>query len=446
MEWPVPLLGTIDAAFMDVPPEVLTSAMRKHQKYFALETKEGGFANRFALVANMETDDTGRAIVAGNERVLRARLSDAKFFWDQDRQAKLASRVEKLRERVFQAGLGTVFDKVRRLETLVAFIAEKIQDTDVADVRRAAHLCKADLSTGMVGEFPDLQGIMGRYYAQADNEPQAVCDAIADHYSPLGPSDSCPSAPVSVCIALADKIDTLVGFFGIDQKPTGSKDPYALRRAALGVIRLILENGLRLPLRDLFTAAHSAYGDQLKIGQSQASNDLLSFFADRLKVHLKKQGVRHDLISAAFAVGSEDDLVRLMARVHALGEFLGTNDGANLLTAYKRAANIVRIEEKKDGVSYSKDGGVTGLIAKEANALAGQISSIEASVQTALADENFSSAMAGLATLRQPVDAFFDAVTVNADDSAERAANLALLARIGTTMDQVSDFSKIEGG
>ena len=446
VEWPVPLLGTIDAAFMDVPPEVLTSAMRKHQKYFALETKEGGFANRFALVANMETDDTGRAIVAGNERVLRARLSDAKFFWDQDRQAKLASRVEKLRERVFQAGLGTVFDKVRRLETLVAFIAEKIQDTDVADVRRAAHLCKADLSTGMVGEFPDLQGIMGRYYAQADNEPQAVCDAIADHYSPLGPSDSCPSAPVSVCIALADKIDTLVGFFGIDQKPTGSKDPYALRRAALGVIRLILENGLRLPLRDLFTAAHSAYGDQLKIGQSQASNDLLSFFADRLKVHLKKQGVRHDLISAAFAVGSEDDLVRLMARVHALGEFLGTNDGANLLTAYKRAANIVRIEEKKDGVSYSKDGGVTGLIAKEANALAGQISSIEASVQTALADENFSSAMAGLATLRQPVDAFFDAVTVNADDSAERAANLALLARIGTTMDQVSDFSKIEGG
>jgi glycyl-tRNA synthetase beta chain len=445
VEWPLPLLGTIDDEFMDVPPEVLTSAMRKHQKYFTLATQDGVFANRFAVVANMETADDGKAIVAGNERVLRARLYDAKFFWDLDRQQPLASRVEKLRERVFQADLGTMADKVARIEALAIAIAERLSNTSVEDVRRAAHLCKADLSTGMVGEFPDLQGLMGRYYARNDDEAAAVCEAIAEHYSPLGPSDSCPSAPVSVCVALADKIDTLVGFFGIDQKPTGSKDPYALRRAALGVIRLVLENDLRLALGDVFSVAFDAYGDALKTAKPDVISDLLAFFADRLKVHLKERGVRHDLISAVFALGSEDDLVRLIRRVEALAAFLDSDDGGNLLTAYKRAANIVRIEEKKDGRSFKGEVDKVALAAPEAKTLAELLADKEIQVTDLLQAEEFAAAMAGLAALRAPVDVFFDKVTVNADDAVERAANLSLLARIGYVMDQVADFSKIEG-
>ena len=445
VEWPVPLLGTIDESFMDVPPEVLTSAMRKHQKYFAIQTKNGEFANRFALVANIETTDGGKAIIDGNERVLRARLSDAKFFWGQDRKQTLASRVEKLNERVFQADLGTVFDKVQRLESLALSFAKHVDGADKKAIKRAALLCKADLSTGMVGEFPDLQGLMGRYYAQHDNEPDVVCNAIAEHYSPLGPSDSCPSAPVSVNIALADKIDSLVGFFAIDQKPTGSKDPYALRRAALGVIRLILENDLRLPLNEMFQASYRTFGSALKIDADNVVEDLLSFFADRLKVHLKEKGVRHDLITSVFAAGGEDDLVRLMKRVDALGQFLDTDDGTNLLTAYKRAANIVRIEEKKDGTSYAGKDTTKDLTAADAKTLVSQIKTVEQTVHKALGDEDFTSAMAGLASLRQPVDVLFDRVTVNADNAKERVANLGLLARIGATMDQVSDFSKIEG-
>ncbi|MBT5240414.1 MAG: glycine--tRNA ligase subunit beta [Rhodospirillaceae bacterium] len=445
VEWPVPLLGTIDDAFMDVPPEVLTSAMRKHQKYFALETGTGAFSNRYALVANIETPDGGKAIVAGNERVLRARLSDAKFFWDQDRQEKLASRVDKLSERVFQADLGTVRDKVERLEALSASLAEKLGNADGADVRRAAHLSKADLSTGMVAEFPDLQGLMGRYYAEQDKESGAVCDAIAEHYSPLGPSDDCPSAPVSVCVALGDKIDTLVGFFGIDQKPTGSKDPYALRRAALGVIRLILENNLRLPLADVLATAFSGYGTVLKADKDTVVSDLLTFFADRLKVYLKDRGVRHDLIAAVFAVGGEDDLVRLMARVDALAKFLGSDDGSNLLTAYKRAANIVRIEEKKEKASFTGEFDAAVLEKGDAQSLASSLGGIEADVKAALSEEDFSGAMSALAALRQPLDVFFDKVTVNADDAKVRSANLNLLARIGQSMDQVADFSNIEG-
>ena len=445
VEWPVPLLGTIDSAFMDVPSEVLTSAMRKHQKYFALKTGEGEFANRFALVANMDAADGGSAIIAGNERVLRARLSDAKFFWDQDRQDKLESRVGKLSERIFQADLGTVLDKVGRLETLAAFIAGKIENADVVDVRRAARLCKADLSTGMVGEFPDLQGVMGCYYAQADHEPQEVCDAIADHYSPLGPSDSCPSACVSVCVALADKVDSLVGFFGIDQKPTGSKDPFALRRAALGVIRLILENDLRLSLADVFAAAYSAYGDSLKVERSNVSDDLLSFLADRLKVHLKEQGVRHDLISAAFAVGSEDDLVRLMARVRALGEFLGSDDGANLLTAYKRAANIVRIEEKNDRRQYKGKPRQHLMNAVEGEILLNSLEKAEKVLDKAAGQEDFVTSMTALSHVRGPVDNFFDGVTVNTDNADARVERLNLLSEIVRTMNRVADFSKIEG-
>ena len=445
VEWPVPLLGTIDDTFMDVPPEVLTSAMRKHQKYFALETSDEAFSNRYALVANIETPDNGKAIIAGNERVLRARLSDAKFFWDQDRQQKLESRVDKLSERVFQADLGTVRDKVSRLESLAAALAEVIGGVDVADVRRAAHLSKADLSTGMVAEFPDLQGLMGRYYAEQDKEPATVCAAIAEHYSPLGPSDTCPSATISVCVALADKIDTLVGFFGIDQKPTGSKDPYALRRAALGVIRLILENNLRLTLADVFATAHSAYGKALKANQATLSSDLLTLFADRLKVYLKDRGARHDLIAAVFAVGGEDDLVRLMSRVKALEAFLSSDDGSNLLTAYKRAANIVRIEEKKDKAAFAGEFEVSALEKGEAQDLAAGLGAIESDVKAALSGEDFAAAMSALATLRQPLDVFFDKVTVNADDAAVRSANLNLLARIGQTMDQVAVFSNVEG-
>ena len=444
VEWPVPLLGSIDESFMDVPPEVLTSAMRKHQKYFALQTEDGEFASKFALVANIETDDGGKAIVDGNERVLRARLSDAKFFWDQDRNDTLANRIDKLNERVFQADLGTVLDKVNRLETLALTLAKYIDGADDTSAKRAAQLCKADLSTGMVGEFPDLQGLMGRYYAQHDKEPEAVCDAIAEHYSPLGPSDSCPSAPVSVCVALADKIDTLVGFFAIDQKPTGSKDPYALRRAALGVIRLILENNLRLPLSDALRTSYGLYKGTLKVDKDGVVDDLLSFFADRLKVHLKQDGVRHDLITSVFAVGGEDDLVRLMKRVGALEQFLNTDDGTNLLTAYKRAANIVRIEEKKDGTTFAGKDTAADLVATEAKSLGDQLKTVEEGVQKALGEEDFTSAMSGLASLRQPVDVFFDRVTVNTDNAKERAANLGLLSRIGATMDQVSDFSKIE--
>lgn len=445
VEWPVPLLGSIDDAFMDVPPEVLTSAMRKHQKYFALETADGSFSNRFALVANIETADEGAAIVAGNERVLRARLSDAKFFWDLDRQKKLEARVGKLQERVFQADLGTVLDKVKRLEGLAVDIAEQIGGVDIVDVRRAAQLCKADLSTGMVAEFPDLQGVMGRYYAQQDKEPDAVCEAIAEHYSPLGPSDACPAAPVSVCVALADKIDTLVGFFGIDQKPTGSKDPYALRRAALGVIRLILENKIRLSLSDVFAMAHTGYGAVLACDQKTLSDELLTFFADRLKVFLKERGVRHDLIAAVFAVGGEDDLVRLMARVDALTTFLASDDGANLLTAYKRAANIVRIEEKKNGAPFAGEFDLNDLDAGDAQTLAAKLSAIEETVKTALSGEDFAAAMSALATLRQPLDVFFENVTVNADDQRVRLANLNLLSRIGSAMDQVAIFSNIDG-
>jgi glycyl-tRNA synthetase beta chain len=444
VEWPVPLLGTIDAAFMDVPPEVLTSAMRKHQKYFALHTKGGKFANRFALIANMTATDGGKAIVAGNEKVLRARLSDAKFFWDEDRKATLESRVAKLSERVFQEKLGTVLDKVHRITALARELAP-LCGADSALAEGAAHLAKADLSTGMVGEFPDLQGVMGRYYALHDKEDLAVADAIAEHYSPLGPNDTCPTKAISVAVSLADKIDTLVGFFAIDEKPTGSKDPYALRRAALGVIRIILENKLRVPLLKAFASAVDIYGSKVKADAKAISADLLAFFADRLKVHLKDKGVRHDLVSAVFALGGEDDLVRLMARVEALKSFLDTDDGANLLVAYRRAANIVKIEEKKDKKTY--DGAVTeaDLGAGEATALVAAIKLTEAKVSAEATAERYTNAMTSLSGLRAPVDAFFEKVTVNSDEPAERTARLNLLARIGKTMGHIADFSKIEG-
>jgi len=445
VEWPVPLLGTIDAKFMDVPAEVLTSAMRKHQKYFALTDANGQFSRRFGVIGNMVNADGGTVVVAGNERVLRARLSDAKFFWDQDRQKKLESRLPKLDERVFQAKLGTVRSKVERIAKLAAALTPFISGADVTAVTRAAYLCKADLSTDMVGEFPDLQGLMGRYYALHDKETAVVADAIAEHYSPVGPNDACPSKPVSIAVAMADKLDTLAGFFAIDEKPTGSKDPYALRRAALGVIRLILENQLRLPLRRVFADAVKGYGAMVSANPDKIAGELLDFFADRLKVHLRDKGIRHDLIAAVFALGDEDDLVRLIARVEALAAFLSSDDGANLLVAYRRAANIVRIEEKKDGVTYTDAPVSADLNAEEATTLMGALEKADPAVTAALGKDDFQGAMGALAHLRQPVDKLFDKVTINADIPAQRSARLKLLARIGAAMGRVADFSVIEG-
>jgi len=440
VEWPVVLMGTIDQEFMEVPPEVLITSMKKHQKYFSCLDKGGNLANRFIVVANTETADGGREVVAGNERVLRARLSDAKFFWDQDRKTTLAARAPALKDRVFHARLGTLDEKVDRMQALAADLAGQVPGADRDKVRSAARLAKADLSTGMVGEFPDLQGIIGRYYALNDDENVAVADAIAEHYSPQGPGDRCPSKPISVCVALADKIDSLAGFWSIDEKPTGSKDPYALRRAALGVIRLILENDLKVSLLPVFAGALKQYD-----AGSELAKDLLAFFADRLKVHLREKGVRHDHIDAVFALGGEDDLVRLLARVDALSEFLGSEDGENLLIAYRRAANILKIEEKKDGRSYAELPDPAGLEQVEEKALHEQLQ-IEASlISSAVTDERFGDAMAALAKLRGPVDAFFDAVTVNAEDADLRINRLKLLSMIRSALDGVADFSKIEG-
>jgi glycyl-tRNA synthetase beta chain len=446
VEWPVVLMGTIDDAFMDLPDEVLATSMRSHQKYFSTLGADGKLANRFIVVANTETKDGGTQVVAGNERVLRARLSDAKFFWDQDRATKLENRVDALADRVFHAKLGNLREKIDRVEALAAEIAGAVDGADVATVKRAARLAKADLSTGMVGEFPELQGLMGRYYAIGDGEDAAVADAIAEHYSPLGPNDTCPTNPVSVCVALADKIDTLVGFFAIDEKPTGSKDPYALRRAALGVIRLIMENGLRLPLNEAFRKANHLIAEIADgVSGTWDVSDLLSFFADRLKVHLREQGVRHDLIDAVFALGGEDDLVRLIKRVEALQAFLNTEDGENLLTAYKRAANILKAEEKKDGKSYT-DAPDPGLLGDDAEkALADALELAAPAIHNALAAEDFVAAMQALAGLRKPLDTFFDDVTVNADDAALRANRLKLLNGIRASLDGVADFSKVEG-
>jgi glycyl-tRNA synthetase beta chain len=457
VEHPVVLAGRIDEAFMDVPPEVLTTSMRAHQKYFACVDVTGRLAPRFLLVANTATSDNGAAVVAGNERVLRARLSDAKFFWDQDRKVRLESRVPKLAERVFHARLGTVLDKVRRIERLAEAVVPFVPGAEAALARRAALLAKADLSSGMVGEFPELQGVMGAYYARHDGEDPAVAAAIAEHYSPLGPSDRCPTAPVSVAVALADKVDSLVAFFAIDEKPTGSKDPYALRRAALGVIRLVLENRLRLPLAPIFDrgaelVAEQRGGGTLLAGApgwgrelSRVAIELLGFFADRLEVHLRERGVRHDLIAAVFSLGGEDDLVRLLARVAALAAFLDSEDGANLLIAYRRASNIVRIEEKRDSRSYGEAPDPALLQLLEEKALFARLGEARHAAEAALAHEEFERAMAAMATLRRPVDEFFDRVTVNAPETELRANRLRLLSEIRATLGRVADFSRIEG-
>ncbi len=457
VEWPQPVMGSIDAAFMDVPAEALVTSMRSHQKYFALSTADGALAPRFITVSNMRPDpvrDTN--IVEGNEKVLRARLSDAKFFWDQDRAETLESRLLALDAITFYDRLGTVGDKARRISALAAWLAGRIDGADASLARRAAGLAKADLVTGMVGEFPELQGIMGRYYAQHDGEAAEVADAIASHYAPAGPSDACPTAPVAVAVALADKLDTLVGFFGIGQTPTGSRDPFALRRAALGVIRLVGETGLRLSLKDAFGAAYDLHcnpeeggrtaGESQIATRDETINGLLSFFADRLQVHLRGEGVRHDLIAAVFGVdGGEDDLVRLRLRVDALSGLLGEADGANLLAGYRRAANIVRIEEKKDGHRHDGSVDTTLFNQNEESDLADALAKADDGLGSALASDGFGDAMQALAELRGPIDAFFEQVTVNADDAATRENRLKLLGQIAATMNRVADFSRIEG-
>jgi glycyl-tRNA synthetase beta chain len=458
VEFPVALMGQIDAGFMSLPPEVLATAMRAHQKYFTCLNPDETPAPRFLFVANNKADDGGETIVAGNERVLRARLADARFFWDQDRKTRLEDRVDALKERVFHAKLGSVFDKVRRMEALADYLARPVPGADAVLCRRAARLAKADLSTGMVGEFPELQGVMGRYYALHDGEPVQVADAIADHYRPLGPNDACPTAPESIVVALADKIDSLAAFFAIGEAPTGSRDPFALRRAALGVIRIILENGLRIGLGNAFGTALEAPGEGLVADGQQAGNyaeGLLRFVADRLKVHLREQGVRHDLIAAVFsqfgAAGLvspgryEDDLVRLLARVRALEGFLDTEDGTNLLVAYRRASNIVRIEDVKDGHTRGVDVDFGQLVLPAEQALGRSLDDVAAAMKTPLEQEEFDRAMSELAKLRGPIDELFNSVTVNIDEPKLRENRLRLLARIRATMNQVADFSQVEG-
>ena len=445
VEWPVPLLGDIDADFMKLPGEALTSSMRTHQKYFSLLDANGTLVPRFGFVANINALDGGAAIIAGNERVLRARLADAKFFWDQDRRTRLEDRVPALDAIVFHAKLGTVTEKVQRITALSLDLVDNIPGADRESVRSAATLCKADLVTGMVAEFPDLQGVMGQYYALGEGESPDVSQAIAEHYSPEGPNDACPTAPTSTAVALADKIDTLAGFWLIGEKPTGSKDPFALRRAALGVIRLILENNLRLNLRAVFASAMRLYPEKIGATGSDSARDLMSFFAERLKVYLRERGVRHDLIAAVFAIGDEDDLVRLLARVDALAGFLNSEDGGNLLTAFRRGANIVRIEEKKDSVRFQHDAYDSSLAERDEDTLRLALSDVSAKVETQSTDEDYVGAMALLAGLRRPVDAFFDTVTVNDDDPVVRKNRLCLLANIVWVMNSVADFSQIEG-
>ena len=448
VEWPVPLMGRIDDEFMAVPEEVLITAMRSHQKYISLSDANGKLPPRFVVVANLEADDGGGEIVAGNERVLRARLSDARFFWDQDRKTRLEDRLAALEPMVFHAKLGTLSQKAARLETLAGEVATFVPGADADAARRAGCLAKADLTTEMVFEFPELQGTMGGHYARHDGEDEDVARAVAEHYLPAGPSGACPSEPVSVAVALADRIDTLTGFFAAGERPTGSGDPYALRRAALGVIRLVLENGVRLPLGEAFCKARQGYAETVPDFEDppeMLERELLDFFADRLRVHLRAQGARHDLIAAVFALGGEDDLVRLCARVLALDVFLATEDGANLLTAHKRAVNIVAIEEKKDGIAYSGPVEPAMLREPEERALSASLDAVGAESALLVASEAFDEAMSTLARLRGPVDAFFDRVKVNADDGGLRANRLRLLSGIRTTMGSLADFSQIEG-
>ncbi|HVY58307.1 MAG TPA: glycine--tRNA ligase subunit beta [Xanthobacteraceae bacterium] len=495
VEWPVVLMGTFDADFLAMPPEVIRTTIRNNQKCFVLrDPQTAKLVNRFILVANTEAADGGRAIVAGNERVIRARLSDAKFFYETDLKTPLEARLPRFKDIVFHEKLGSQWDRIERIERLVGELAP-IVGADLEKTKRAARLAKADLLTEMVGEFPELQGLMGKYYAEAQGEDEAVAHACEDHYKPQGPSDLVPADPVSITVALADKLDTLVGFWAIGEKPTGSKDPYALRRAALGVIRIVLENTIRVPLRThlwrhfadvrkdeaLAQAIALLHPIQHEIEKLSASDieraiklevltdeitrgrlveatslvqahddfaeasDLLAFFADRLKVQLREQGARHDLVDAVFALEGQDDLILIVRRVEALGRFLDSEDGRNLLAGYKRAANIIRIEEKRDQTTYVSAPTSTLYQQPEEWELARAIDAAKEDAGAAVAREDFAAAMSAMARLRPHVDAFFDKVTVNVDDKDLRANRLRLLNQIRDATRAVADFSRIEG-
>jgi glycyl-tRNA synthetase beta chain len=440
VEWPVPLLGRIAPEHMDLPPEVMQVSMRVNQRYFALRAPGGKPAPYFAFVANVAAGDGGVAIIAGNERVLRARFADARHFWDLDRKARLAARVPRLEHVTFHARLGTQGDRAVRLKRLAALIAPHVR-APIEEAEHAAGLAKADLVTGMVGEFPELQGVMGRYYALHDGEPPEVADAIRDHYLPRGPNDAVPTAPISITVALADKLDQLVGFFAIGEKPTGAGDPYALRRAALGIIRIIRENALRLRLLPLIDAAGHGY-HQVGV-HPLAPGDILDFLADRLRVQLRAEGARHDVLAAVFAAGADDDIVRLLARADAIAALLRSPEGADLLTAYRRAANILRIEEKKDG-PHDAPPDPSRLLDPAEIDLDHSLRSVD-QVLRLVQQEEFAAAMTELARLRAPLDAFFDRVTVNAPQADLRRNRLRLLNLVRGSMDRLADFSRIEG-
>ena len=443
VEWPVVLMGSFEEEFLATPAEVIRATIRNNQKCFVVsDAKTGKLANKFILVANIEATDGGKTIIAGNERVIRARLSDAKFFYETDLKTKLEDRLPKFEQIVFHEELGTQAARITRIERLAAEIAPLV-GADVAKTARAAHLAKADLLTEVVGEFPEVQGLMGKYYALAQGEDASVAAACEEHYKPQGPADRVPTDPVSVAVALADKLDTLVGFWAIDEKPTGSKDPYALRRAALGVIRLIAENTLRLSLMKV--AASALAGLSVKPADVQKlPGDLLTFFADRLKVQLREQGARHDLVDAVFALGGQDDLLMIVRRVDALGKFLESDDGKNLLAGTKRASNILSIEEKKDKRTFDGAPDAALYSLGEEKALAKAISEVQAEASASVAKEDFAAAMSAMAKLRPPVDAFFDKVRVNDDDPKVRENRLKLLNEIRSATRAVADFSKIQ--
>ena len=493
VECPVTLMGSFDQAFLSIPDEVIRATIRNNQKCFVLRDPQSAkLVNKFILVANEEASDGGKAIVAGNERVIRARLSDAKFFYETDLKSRLEDRLPKFEQIVFHEKLGTQAERIARIVELAAQLAP-IVGADVAKAERAAQLCKCDLLTEVVGEFPELQGLMGRYYAEAQGEDEAIAHACEDHYKPKGPDDLVPGDPVSIAVALADKIDTLVGFWAIDEKPTGSKDPYALRRAALGVIRIVVENELRLPLRVLvwrhfgsvardealasaitmlhplneqiatISASDIELAVKLEVLVSEKAkqlakplllqahsylhqtNDLIAFFADRLKVQLREQGARHDLVDAVFSLSGQDDLLMIMRRVEALGKFLESDDGKNLLAGVKRASNILRIEEKKDKREFNGTPDAKLYQLAEEKALAEAINAVKKEATAAVGKEDFGAAMTAIAKLRPRVDAFFDKVTVNVEDKALRENRLRLLNEIREATRAVADFSKIEG-
>ena len=449
VEWPVVLMGAFDEAFLQIPEEVIRATIRNNQKCFVLrDAAHAKLVDKFLLVANLEAEDGGKAIVAGNQRVIRARLSDARFFYQTDLKTKLEDRLPSFKDIIFHEKLGTQSDRVERIERLAAALAPLV-GADAKKAKRAARLCKADLLTEIVGEFPELQGTIGKYYAQEQGEDEAVAHAIEDHYRPKGPDDLVPSDPVSIAVALADKLDTLVGFWAVDEKPTGSKDPYALRRAALGIIRLVLDNKIRLPLiKTTKSAAAGLVKPSIRdaaVNQKQLPVDLLGFFADRLKVQLREQGARHDLVDAVFALEGQDDLLLIVRRVEALGQFLDSEDGKNLLGGYKRATNIIRIEEKKDNRHYTGAPQAKLYRQPEEKALAGAVEMAETEAGRAVKKEDFVAAMRAMAKLRPPVDAFFDKVTVNVDDKALRQNRLKLLNQIREATREVADFSKVEG-